>query len=81
MVIISHFNLARRIKMPQGKSGRIVIEMPQGLKKLLYAKLALSGLSLKDWFISQVEQWVLAADETYNESKKNFDNGADHNGK
>lgn len=37
--------------MARGESGRIVIEVEPELKRRLYATLALSGSSLKDWFI------------------------------
>lgn len=44
--------------MPRGKSGRVVIEITPELKKRLYSELALSDLSLKTWFISQVTAWL-----------------------
>ncbi len=37
--------------MPRGESGRIVIEIEPEMKRRLYAALALSGSTLKDWFI------------------------------
>ncbi|MDG0854806.1 hypothetical protein EXH46_13600 [Pelomonas puraquae] len=37
--------------MARGESGRIVIEVDPALKRELYAALALSGSTLKDWFI------------------------------
>jgi hypothetical protein len=36
--------------MARGESGRIVIEVEPEMKKRLYAALALSGSTLKDWF-------------------------------
>lgn len=38
--------------MARGDSGRIVIEVDPSLKHDLYAELAKSGTTLKDWFIS-----------------------------
>lgn len=37
--------------MARGESGRIVIEVEPEFKKQLYAALAVSGLTLKDWFL------------------------------
>jgi len=37
--------------MARGESGRIVIEIEPETKKRLYASLALSGSTLKDWFL------------------------------
>lgn len=37
--------------MAKGESGRVVIEVDPLLKRELYAALALSGSTLKDWFI------------------------------
>ena len=37
--------------MARGESGRIVIEVDPEVKRQLYAALALSGSTLKDWFI------------------------------
>ena len=37
--------------MARGESGRIVIEVEPEVKRRLYAALALSGSTLKDWFI------------------------------
>lgn len=37
--------------MPRGESGRIVVEIDPEMKRRLYAALALSGSTLKDWFI------------------------------
>jgi len=36
--------------MARGESGRIVIEVESQMKKRLYAALALSGSTMKDWF-------------------------------
>jgi hypothetical protein len=37
--------------MPRGDSGRIVIEIEPEMKRRLYVALAISGSTLKDWFI------------------------------
>ncbi len=38
-------------RMARGESGRIVIEIEPEVKRRLYAALALSGSTLKDWFV------------------------------
>ncbi|HNU50187.1 MAG TPA: hypothetical protein PKJ98_04630 [Verrucomicrobiota bacterium] len=37
--------------MARGESGRIVIEVQPEVKRRLYSALALTGSTLKDWFI------------------------------
>jgi hypothetical protein len=37
--------------MARGESGRIVIEVDPALKRELYVVLAMSGSTLKDWFV------------------------------
>lgn len=44
--------------MPRGPSGRIVIEVDPELKTELYAKLEHDRLTLKDWFVGQVERFL-----------------------
>lgn len=46
--------------MPQGKSGRIVIEIDRELKRRLYSSLASRGLTLKDWFIVTAGEFIQA---------------------
>jgi len=41
-----------------GSSGRIVIEVEPEVKRQLYATLAREGMSLKDWFLREAEQYV-----------------------
>lgn len=43
--------------MARGESGRIVIEVDPTLKRELYAALALSGSTLKDWFVRSAESY------------------------
>jgi len=43
--------------MARGKSGRIVIEVEPELKNELYASLAHSGKTLKDWFVGAAEEY------------------------
>jgi hypothetical protein len=43
--------------MARGKSGRIVIEVEPEVKQRLYAALALSGSTLKDWFIKTASDY------------------------
>ncbi|SKA70900.1 hypothetical protein [Desulfobaculum bizertense] len=49
--------------MAKGSSGRIVIEVDPCLKKKIYAKLALEGKNLKQWFVEQAEGYVLEPHE------------------
>lgn len=42
--------------MSRGISGRIVIEVDPELKRRLYAVLAMSGSTLKDWFVASASQ-------------------------
>lgn len=44
--------------MSVGSSGRVVIEMDPGLKKALHAALAARGLTLKQWFVLQAEEYL-----------------------
>ena len=43
--------------MARGESGRIVIEVDPALKRELYAALAISGSTLKDWFVRSAEDY------------------------
>lgn len=43
--------------MARGESGRIVIEVEPELKRRLYATLAISGSSLKDWFVASASKF------------------------
>ncbi|MDC7707265.1 hypothetical protein [Vogesella indigofera] len=46
--------------MSIGSSGRIVIEIEPESKRLLYAALARDGMTLKDWFLKNVENYMTA---------------------
>lgn len=46
--------------MAQGKSGRVVIEVDPALKRELYAALAKSGSTLKDWFVRSAEDYCIS---------------------
>lgn len=43
--------------MSRGESGRIVVEVDPEMKRRLYAALALTGSTLKDWFIKSAVQF------------------------
>jgi len=43
--------------MPRGSSGRIVIEVEPETKRRLYAALAMSGSTLKAWFLRSAEDF------------------------
>jgi hypothetical protein len=47
--------------MARGESGRIVIEVDPTLKRELYAALALSGSTLKGWFVRSAEAYCGSA--------------------
>ena len=49
--------------MSRGESGRIVIEVDPGMKRRLYASLALSGSTLKDWFIKSASVYMNEQDQ------------------
>ena len=44
--------------MSIGTSGRIVIEIEPEAKRRLYAALAREGLTLKDWFLRNAENYL-----------------------
>jgi hypothetical protein len=43
--------------MAVGESGRIVIEVDPEVKRRLYSALALSGSTLKDWFLKNASNF------------------------
>lgn len=47
--------------MSIGSSGRIVIEIDPDLKRGLYSNLTAKGLTLKEWFVSQAEDFIAHA--------------------
>ena len=49
--------------MSIGTSGRIVIEIEPESKRLLYSALARDGLTLKDWFLRNVEHYMTASSQ------------------
>ncbi|HDY6806702.1 TPA: hypothetical protein RRD53_004726 [Klebsiella pneumoniae] len=44
--------------MSIGNSGRIVIEVKPEVKRRLYSALASEGISLKEWFLRNAEQYL-----------------------
>ncbi len=44
--------------MPVGPSGRIVIEIDPDLKVQLYEALKTEGISLKEWFLANVDSYL-----------------------
>lgn len=59
------------MRMPRSESGRVVIEVDPRTKKKLYANLALSGSTLKDWFSTVAEEYC-----TYEKSASLFQKDA-----
>jgi hypothetical protein len=49
--------------MARGESGRIVIEVEPETKKRLYASLALSGSTLKEWFLKNAADYCDEANQ------------------
>lgn len=46
------------MQMPQGKSGRVVLEIDPVLKRELYLVLAGEQLTLKNWFIEAAQTFI-----------------------
>lgn len=47
--------------MSIGSSGRIVIEIDPEVKRQLYSTLAREGMTLKDWFLREAQNYTKAA--------------------
>jgi len=47
--------------MSIGSSGRIVIEVEPEVKRQLYSTLAREGMTLKDWFLREAQNYMKAA--------------------
>lgn len=45
--------------MARGPSGRLVIEVDPNLKRDLHAALAADGVTLKDWFLQRVANYIV----------------------
>lgn len=46
--------------MSIGSSGRIVIEIEPEVKRQLYSTLAREGMTLKDWFLHEAQNYMKA---------------------
>jgi hypothetical protein len=44
--------------MSIGTSGRIVIELDPGLKRQVYSALAKDGMTLKEWFVKEAQNYI-----------------------
>ena len=44
--------------MPKGNSGRLVIEIDPELKSELYEALQQEGLTMKDWFLQNTDEFL-----------------------
>lgn len=49
--------------MARGDSGRIVLEIDPLQKDELYTAIARDGLTLKDWFLRQADQYLRTQDQ------------------
>lgn len=47
--------------MSIGSSGRIVIEVEPEVKRQLYSTLAREGMTLKDWFLREAQNYMKGA--------------------
>ncbi len=56
--------------MSIGPSGRIVLEVDPDLKRHLYASLAIDGLTLKDWFLREAQQYLANASHQKHKVKR-----------
>ena len=46
------------IPMARGDSGRIVLEVDPGVKRELYDALDKDGLTLREWFLTEVNRYL-----------------------
>lgn len=52
--------------MSRSPSGRVVIEIDPRKKQKLHALLALQGITLKSWFLEQLDEYVGNGDDLVN---------------
>ena len=78
-IAMSHY-ICYITPMTRGESGRIVIEVEPETKKRLYASLALSGSTLKDWFLKKAADYCQNAGQPFlfedDESRSHAKNGS-----
>jgi len=55
--------------MPKSPSGRVVVELEPGLKRMLYSRLAIENLTLKEWLTEQINVYLQEAANSKEESK------------
>ena len=55
LAVLRH--LSNVLAMAIGTSGRIVIDVDPEVKRQLYAALAISGISLKSWFLKEAVEY------------------------
>lgn len=63
--------------MPRGESGRVVVEIDPAKKYSLYERLDSEGITLKEWFLQRVNDYLwserefpLFAEQQVNSPKK-----------
>jgi hypothetical protein len=68
--------------MSRGTSGRIVVEIDPDVKDQLYVALAKSKLTLKDWFLSQCNEYLseFSQPSLFTDSATRTKNTGDHHG-
>jgi hypothetical protein len=55
---VTNVMLHQRDHMSIGNSGRIVIELEPGLKRQIYSDLARDGMTLKEWFVREAQNYI-----------------------
>ena len=60
MLHSSHY-IVTSLPMSIGSSGRIVIEVEPEVKRQLYSTLAREGMTLKDWFLREAQNYMKTA--------------------
>jgi hypothetical protein len=57
--------------MAIGSSGRIVIDVDPEVKRRLYSALAISGITLKSWFLKEAVEYAKQRDPSDSIATKN----------
>ncbi|RRJ84377.1 hypothetical protein [Aestuariirhabdus litorea] len=61
--------------MSIGSSGRIVIEVDTDTKQMLYSLLKKDGMSLKEWFLKNVDEYLGVQEQLQLEMDRLTDEG------
>lgn len=58
VMLHSSHHIVTTLHMSIGSSGRIVIEVEPEVKRQLYSVLAREGMTLKDWFLREAQNYM-----------------------